>query len=110
MQELLEHFQSLVDLCSISPSKRRIFTAISQADKSWEKYKKMMVSFKSNENHVAKYPTVTNFKYSNRWFNGFCMRNKFSLRRKTRVSQKSSAQLKTCSPEILCEVATRREM
>ena len=34
------------------------------------------------------------FKYSNRWFNGFCRRNRISLRRKTHTAQKSPATLK----------------
>ena len=43
---------------------------------------------------LEKYPTVTNFKYSNRWFNLFCWRNKLSLRRKTHVSHKAPSQRK----------------
>ena len=40
------------------------------------------------------YPSNIIFKYSNRWFNGFCRRNRISLRRKTHVAQKSPATLK----------------
>ena len=43
------------------------------------KYQKMMVPIKSKENHVENYPVVSNFKYSNRWFDRFCRRNKLSL-------------------------------
>ena len=42
---------------------------------------------------LPKYPTVTNFKL-NRRFNGFCRRNKLSLRRKIHVFQKVPSQLK----------------
>ena len=42
---------------------------------------------------LPKYPTVTNFKL-NRRFNGFCRRNKLSLRRKIHVFQKAPSQLK----------------
>lgn len=37
---------------------------------------------------------ATTFKFSDRWFSGFCRRNKLSLRRKTHTSQKSPAHLK----------------
>ena len=40
------------------------------------------------------YPKNIIFKYSNRWFNGFCRRNRISLRRKTHTAQKSSGTLK----------------
>ena len=40
------------------------------------------------------YPKNIVFKYSNRWFNGFCRRNRISLRRKTHTAQKSLATLK----------------
>ena len=34
------------------------------------------------------------FKFSDRWFCGFCRRHRISLRRKTHTAQKSSAELK----------------
>ena len=34
------------------------------------------------------------FKFSNRWFYGFCRRHRISLRRKTYTAQKSPAELK----------------
>ena len=34
------------------------------------------------------------FKFSDRWFYGFCRRHCISLRRKTRTAQKSPAELK----------------
>ena len=40
------------------------------------------------------HPDITNFKFSDRWFAGFCRQNKLSLRRKIRVSQKSPLHLK----------------
>jgi transposase-like protein len=40
------------------------------------------------------HPDITNFKFSDRWFAGFCRRNKLSLRRKTHMSQKSPSHLK----------------
>ena len=40
------------------------------------------------------YPKSIVFKYSNKWFNGFCRRNRISLRRKMHTAQKSPATLK----------------
>ena len=40
------------------------------------------------------YPEVTGFKFSNRWFNGFCRRNRIAIRRNTHVAQKSPSMLK----------------
>lgn len=39
------------------------------------------------------HPTETTFKFSDRWFSGFCRRNKLTLRRKTHVAQKSPSLL-----------------
>ena len=39
------------------------------------------------------HPTGTTFKFSDRWFSGFCRRNKITLRHKTHVAQKSPSLL-----------------
>ena len=39
------------------------------------------------------YPNATDFKFCDRWFGGFCRRNKLTLRRNTHVAQKPPAQL-----------------
>ena len=43
---------------------------------------------------LEKYPTVTNFKCLNHWFDGFYWRNRLSLCQKTHVSQKAQSHLK----------------
>ena len=49
------------------------------------------------------------FRFSNRWFEGFCRRNKISLRRKTHAAQKSPAQLRTAISGFHAKVLRQRK-
>ena len=57
---------------------------------------------------LPKYPTVTNFKL-NRRFNGFCRRNKLSLRRKIHVFQKVPSQIKPAVQKFYAELFPERK-
>lgn len=54
-------------------------------------------------------PNETTFKFFDRWFAGFCRRNRLSLRRKTRVSQKSPSQLKASVEKFHAKLLRERK-
>ena len=68
--------------------------------------------FNSKTKNLLKeiYPDqVDNFKMFNRWFTGFCRRNRISLRRKTHTAQKSPEDLRHVIEEFHASVLRERK-